>query len=101
MQPSTPPKAVAVEVVAAQPTEADRSAIAHLSERDKKSLPPVTYLVKIRFDTMPPATSHGLALYVGDVRIPKYWAYKDGIYFKVFDPQFLHDHQGKPLRFSQ
>ncbi|HET9000560.1 MAG TPA: hypothetical protein VFP86_13025 [bacterium] len=101
MQPSTPPKATAVEVVATRPTEADSAAIAHLSARDSKSLPPVTYLVKVRFETMPEATSQGWALYVNDFRIPKYWAYKDGIYFKVFDQQFFRDHHGESLRFSQ
>jgi hypothetical protein len=101
MQPSTPPQAITVEVVAAQPTDADSAAVAHLSARDRKSLPQVTYLVKVRFETMPQATSQGWALYVNDFRIPKYWAYKDGIYFKVFDPQFFQDHQGQSLRFSQ
>ena len=101
MQPSLPPHAIAVEVVAVQPTDADRSAIAHLSVRDRKLLPEVTYVVKVRFEAMPQATSQGWALYVNDFRIPKYWAYKDGIYFKVFDPQFFQDHQGQSLRFSQ
>ena len=101
MPPASPPKAVAVEVVAAQPTDADRAAIAHLSARDRKSVAPVTYLVKVRFETMPEATSQGWALYIGDFRVPKYWATQDGIYFKVFDPQFFEEHQGEPLRFSQ
>src|SRR5215471_9694652 len=101
MRPSTPPKATAVEVVATRPTEADRTAIAYLSARDNRPLPEVTYLVKVRFETMPEVTSQGWALYVNDFRIPKYWAYKDGIYFKVFDHQFFHDHHGKSLRFSQ
>lgn len=101
MQPSTPPNAIKVEVVAAQPTDADSAAIAHLSAGDRKSLPQVTYLVKIRLESRPQATSQGWALYVNDFRIPKYWEYKDGIYFKVFDPQFFQDHQGQPLRFSQ
>src|SRR5260221_11868641 len=101
MAPSSPPKAVAVEVVATQPTEADSAAIAHLSARDRKSLPQAAYLVKVRLETLPQATSQGWALYVGDFRIPKYWAFKGGIYFKVFDPQFFADHQGQPLRFSQ
>jgi hypothetical protein len=100
MQPSAPPKAVAVEIVAAEPTEADHAAIAHLSARDRKSLPGVTYLVKIRLEMRPEVTSHGWALYVNDLRIPKYWEYDDGIYFKVFDPQFFQDHKGQPLRFS-
>jgi hypothetical protein len=100
MLPSTPPKAVGVEVVAAEPTEADGAAIAHLSARHSKSLPGVTYLVKVRLDVKPQAASHGWALYVKDFRIPKYWEYDDGIYFKVFDPQFFQDHKGEALRFS-
>jgi hypothetical protein len=100
MPPSAPPKAIGVDVIAAESTEADRAAIAHLSARDRKSLPGMTYLVKIRLETKPEVTSHGWALYVSDLRIPKYWEYGDGIYFKVFDPQFFQDHEGEPLRFS-
>jgi hypothetical protein len=33
--------------------------------------------------------------------IPKYWEYKDGIYFIVLDPEFFAEHKGKRLRFSQ
>ena len=43
----------------------------------------------------------GWALYVNEVRIPKYWEYNEGIYFTVLDPQFFVDHKGKRLRFSQ
>jgi hypothetical protein len=57
--------------------------------------------VKVRLKSMPPVTARGWALYVNDLRIPKYWEYKGGIYFKVFDPQFFLDHQGERLRFSQ
>jgi hypothetical protein len=95
------PKAVAIEVVATQPTDADRAAIAHLSTRDGRGLAPVAYVVKVRLKSMPPITSRGWALYVDDLRIPKYWQYREGIYFKVFDPQFFLDHQGGRLRFSQ
>lgn len=101
MQPSTPPKVTAVEVVATQPTQADQKAIDYLSAQSTKSLPQITYVVKVQFQTIPPATSHGWALYVDGFRIPKYWEYKNGIYFKVFDPQFFADHQGQSLRFSQ
>jgi hypothetical protein len=100
MQQSTPPKVIGVEVAAAQPTDADSAAIAHLSSSGSKSLPPVTYLVKLRFENMPEATSHAWALYVNDFRIPKYWQYKEGIYFKIFDPQFFQDYQGRSIRFS-
>src|SRR5690242_5051541 len=93
--------AIAVEVIATEPTEADRAAIAHLSAAGGKALPKVTYLVKIRFKAMPEPTSRGWALYVKDFRIPKYWEAKDGIYFKVFDPQFFVEHKGERLRFSR
>jgi len=100
MQQSTPPQVVAIEVVAAQPTDADSAALAHLSSSGSKSLLPVTYLVKLRFESIPEPTSHGWALYVNDFRIPKYWQYKEGIYFKVFDPQFFQNYQGQPIRLS-
>lgn len=97
----TPPKATAVEVVPAHPTQADRDAIAYLSGQANRALPGAAYLVLIELKVIPPATSEGWALYVGDFRIPKYWEYKDGIYFKVFDPQFFAEHKGERLRFSQ
>ncbi len=101
MQPPEPPKITSVEVVATQPTEAEGAAIARLSAETNRSLPQVAYVVKVRLKTKPPVTSMGWALYVNDVRIPKYWEYADGIYFTVLDPQFFADHKGKRLRFSQ
>jgi hypothetical protein len=59
------------------------------------------YVVKVRLKAKPPVTSMAWALYVGDERVSKYWEYKDGIYFVVFDPQFFVTHKGKRLCFSQ
>src|SRR5499433_3546 len=101
MEPPKPPKVTGVEVIAAQPTEADRAAIAHLSAQSNRSLPQVVHVVKVQLQTKPPATSMAWALYVNDVLIPKYWEYDEGIYFTVLDPQFFADHKGKRLRFSQ
>jgi hypothetical protein len=100
MQPPKPPKITAVEVIAAQPTEADSAAIAHLSAESNRSLSQVVYVVKVKLKAKPPATSMAWALYVDDVLIPKYWEYPEGIYFTVLDPQFFADHKGKRLRFS-
>jgi hypothetical protein len=101
MQPTPqPPNAVAVDVVATQPTDADRAAISYLGTTTDELIPPITYLVMVRLDPIPPATSMGWALYLDDFRVPKYWEYKDGVYFKVYGPQFFRDHQGKRLRFS-
>ena len=38
---------------------------------------------------------------MGDTRIPKYWEYPGGIYFKVLDEEFLAEHQRQKLRFSE
>jgi hypothetical protein len=101
MKSSTAPQVVGVEVVAARATEADSAMVAHLEASQKKSLPGVAYIVKIRLKALPAATSQGWALYVDKLRIPKYWTYRQGIYFKVFDPQFFAEHKGRKLRFSQ
>ena len=97
MQLPEPPTITAVEVVPAQPTEADRAAIAHMGVK----APNAVYVVKVRLKVKPPATSMAWALYVGDERVSKYLEYTDGIYFIVLDPQFFATHQGKKLRFSQ
>lgn len=102
MQASTPPpQAVAVEVAAAQPTESDSALISQLDAQRGSALPGVAYLVKVRLKTLPPPSAQGWALYVGDLRIPKYWTYEHGIWFKVFDPAFFEQHAGGELRFSQ
>jgi hypothetical protein len=101
MPPALPPKPVAVEIIATRPTEADRAAIAHLSAVGRRELAPVTYIVKMRLETMPEPTGQGWALYVNDFRVPKYWETRDGIYFKMFDARFFQEHHGKHLRFSQ
>ena len=75
--------------------------VAQLESSQGRSLPGVAYVVRIRLKALPEATSHGWALYVDKLRIPKYWTYRQGIYFKVFDPQFFIDHKGGKLRFSQ
>ena len=100
MQPPKPPKITAVEVVPAQPTEADSAKIAYLSAQSNRSLPQFVHVVKVELKTKPPATSMAWALYVGDELIPKYWEYDEGIYFTVLDPQFLADHKGERLRFT-
>ena len=97
MQLPEPPKIAAVEVVPAQPTEADRAAVAHMGIKEPKAV----YVVKVRLKAKPPVTSMAWALYVGDELVSKYWEYTDGIYFTVLDPQFFVRQKGKQLRFSQ
>ena len=96
MQAPAPPKIASVEVVAAEPTDADRAA----SARNRQAEPEAVHVVKVKLKEKPPVTSMAWGLYVGDVLIPKYWEYADGIYFTVLDPQFFADNKGKQLRFS-
>jgi hypothetical protein len=100
MQPPQPPQIAAVDVVPAQPTPADSMALTHLSAHPDASPPQLAYVVKVKLKSRLPATSLGWALYVNDVRIPKYWEYEDGIYFTVIDPNFFAEHKGERLRFS-
>jgi hypothetical protein len=97
MQLAEPPNITSVEVVAAQPTEADRAAVAHMGIKEPKAV----YVVKVRLKQKPPVTSMAWALYVGDELVSKYWEYTDGIYFTVLDLQFFVRHKGKQLRFTQ
>jgi hypothetical protein len=86
--------------MAARPTDADTPMIASLSKELNRQLPAAVFIVKVRLEKPLEPTGDGWALYVGSTRIPKYWEYRVGIYFKVFDQAFLADHQGEPLRFS-
>jgi hypothetical protein len=95
------PKIVSVDVVATRPTDTDRSMSAELSAETGHVASDAAFIVRIRLETIPPATGEGWALYVGDTRIPKYWEYPGGIYVKVLDEEFLAEHQGEKLRFSQ
>jgi hypothetical protein len=98
--PSAAPKVVSAEVVAAQPTDADVPMIAGLSSEVGRRLPSTAFIVKVRLEEIPEPAGSGWALYVGATRIPKYWEYPGGIYFKVLDQTFLDEHRGEPLRFS-
>ena len=48
-----PPKVAAVEVIAAQPTETDRAAVAHMGAAEPKAV----YVVKVKLKAKPPVTS--------------------------------------------
>jgi hypothetical protein len=98
--PLTPLTVLAVEVVATKPAASDHQFLARARRDVDQPTPAVTYVVRIQLESAPPATGSGWALYVGDLRIPKYWQYPSGIYFKVYDPAFFDEHGDSPIRFS-
>jgi len=93
------PSVASVEVIPTQPKPADVRNIEHIAATEKVSLGSVAYVVKINLERSLPATSLGFELYLDDYRVRKYWAFKGGIYFKVYNPRFFAKHGGKQLRF--
>ena len=65
MRASDAPQATGIEVVATQPTKADRATLAMFESTERKTLPGAAYIVKVRLKTLPEPTSRGFALYVG------------------------------------
>lgn len=103
-----PPTIASVDVIATQPTAGDvanaqrlsRGAATEANAGASPVAPSAVYVVRIKLAEMPSISSSGWALYVGEERIPKYWEYAEGIYFKVTDPTFLTRHAGHALQFS-
>lgn len=57
------------------------------------------YLVKVK-GVVPTNYALPVQLFVGDIPVREYGATKDGIYFKVYDPQVLRQMHGKPFRYA-
>lgn len=57
------------------------------------------YLVKVK-GIVPTNYALPVQLFIGDVPVREYGATKDGIYFKVYDPQVLKKMHGKPFRYA-
>jgi hypothetical protein len=98
--PLTPLHVLQVDVVPARPMAEDTQFLEHTRSTTRRDLEPVVYIVRLRLESQPEPTGAGWALYVGDLRIPKYWEYPGGIYFKVYDPAFFDEHADSPVRFS-
>ncbi|TCS33749.1 hypothetical protein EDC30_11539 [Paucimonas lemoignei] len=57
------------------------------------------YLVKVK-GIVPTNYALPVQLFVGDIPVREYGATRDGIYFKVYDPQVLKKMNGKPFRYA-
>jgi hypothetical protein len=91
----------AIEVRAAQPKAADTRKIQFIAETRDASLEEIAYIVKLYVEDVERFyTSLGYRLFVGDYEIKKYAGFKNGIYFKVYDPDFLAQHAGEKVQFT-
>jgi hypothetical protein len=94
-------KVSAIEVRAAQPKAADTRKIRYVAETRDVSLEDIAYVVKLYVEDVERFyTSLGYRLFVGDHEITKYAGFKNGIYFKVYDPGFLAQHAGDKVQFT-
>ncbi len=94
-------KVSSIEVRPAQPKAADSRKIRYVGGTKDRSPEDIVYIVKLFMGDLEPLyRSLGFRLFVGDKEIEKYAGFKNGIYFKVFDPDFLAENAGKKVRFT-
>jgi hypothetical protein len=90
-----------IQLLLARPEAADLRKIQHYAAARGAEIEEVSYIVKLYTETPPVYNSMGVELYVGNQQIRKYSRFKNGIYFKVNDPQQLSTLQGQEVRFRR
>ncbi|MDJ0735226.1 MAG: hypothetical protein QNJ47_14375 [Nostocaceae cyanobacterium] len=90
-----------IQLLLARPEMADLRKIHYYAAQRGAEVEEVSYIVKLYTQTPPVYNSMGVELYVGNQQIQKYSQFKNGIYFKVNDPQQLSTLQGEEVRFRR
>jgi hypothetical protein len=90
-----------IQLLLARPEMADLRKIHHYAAERGAPVEEVSYIVKLYTETPPVDNSMGVELYVGNQQIRKYSRFKNGIYFKINDPQQLSTLQGEEVRFRR
>ncbi len=90
-----------IQLLPTRPEVADLRKIQHYAAASGSEMEEVSYLVKLYTGDSLPQNSLGVELYVGDRLIRQYFQFKNGIYFKVNDPQQLAALQGQEIRFRR
>ena len=90
-----------IQLLLARPEVADLRKIRHYAADRGAEIEEVSYMVKLYTQTPPVYNSMGVELYVGNQKIRQYSQFKNGIYFKVNDPQQLSALQGEEVRFRR
>jgi hypothetical protein len=93
-----------IQLRLARPEEADMRKIQHYAAESGAALAeaePASALVKLYLQTPLPTDGMGIELYVNDQLIRRYSTFKNGIYFKVNDPQKLSNLRGGEVRFHR
>jgi hypothetical protein len=90
-----------IQLLLARPEVADLRKIHYYAAERGSEIEEVSYIVKLYTQTPPVQNSMGVELYVGNQQIRQYFQFKNGIYFKVNDPQQLSTLQGEEVRFRR
>jgi hypothetical protein len=90
-----------IQVLPARPEAADLRKIRHYAAQRGTALAEVSYIIKLYTQSPPVYNSLGVELYVGNQQIRQYAQFKNGIYFKLNDPQQLAALQGQEVRFRR
>ncbi|MFM7448300.1 MAG: hypothetical protein ACKO24_06865 [Leptolyngbyaceae cyanobacterium] len=91
----------AIQLLPAQPEAADLRKIHHLAAATETPIQEVSYIIKLYTGSSLPQNSLGVELYVGNQPIRQYFQFKNGIYFKVNNPDQLAALQGQEVRFRR
>lgn len=90
-----------IQLLLARPELADLRKIHHYAAERGAEVAEVSYIVKLYTEAPPVDDSLGVELYVGNQQIRQYSRFKNGIYFKINDPQQLSSLQGEEVRFRR
>ena len=93
-------KVSSVELVAVRPEGHDLERVRFLRGQAQVAAPPreAMFVAKVTMPVRPVVTSEAFELYVGDTQVEKYFGYRNGVYFKIYDTSFLAKHSGAPIR---
>ena len=94
------PEVKSVEIIPVRAEGMDEKRLRFAYENKAAAVPEAMYLVKVYLKEGVPATGQGAALYIGDHWIRKYSGFAGGIFFNVYDPDFLQQNTGAAIRFS-
>lgn len=96
------PRVVGVDAIGTQPKPSDTRKMAYLTANENVTIEPVTYIVRVALDdSRDDFGGKGFWLYVGERRIEKYSGYREGIFFKVYDPRFFDELGGQEIRLTE
>ena len=78
----------------------DRRRADFVAQSNSQPAPRAMFVVKLYLSGIELMGGQGVALYVGNEWVRKYYAFSGGIYFNVYDETFLAKNVGATLRFT-